>query len=143
MQRPPGQIPKRSDQLQRRNKPDVPITKVSAIGVIPIPELGMDNPHPLVVDMYQSLRDSAQSKYYEPSDWAYARLALHFVDKLLVSTRPSGEMLATLNSMLAGLLMTEGDRRRVRMEIERRPTGDAASEGATVEDMFRKRLGIG
>lgn len=142
MKRPSGPVPVRMDQRVRRNKPDVPVTKVPAIGVIPIPELGMADPHPLVKDLYQSLIDSAQSNFYEASDWSYARLALHFVDRLLKATKPSSEMLATVNSMLTGLLMTEGDRRRVRMEIERKPTADPSSEGATVADMFAARLGV-
>jgi hypothetical protein len=46
-------------------------------------------------------------------------------------------MLASVNSMLATLLVTEGDRRRVRLEVER------SQEGAKVLDiaeMFRKKL---
>lgn len=135
-----GAMPKRSDQVIRRNQPEVPITKVTAIGVVPIPELGIPNPHPIVRDMYESLRNSAQSKYYEPSDWQYARLTLHFVNKLVRSKTPSAMMLATANTMLTSLLMTEGDRRRVRMEIERQQA-PADEKVATVADLFKERLG--
>lgn len=142
----PGPTPNRSDQRVRRNKPKVPIQKVTAIGVIPIPDLCITDDlgvHPLVNDLFQSLKDSAQSKYYEPSDWHYARLALHFVNRLLWSSRPSSEMLATVNSMLTSLLMTEGDRRRVRLEIERKPPGEIGQQEATVADMFKRALGAG
>lgn len=118
-----GPVPNRSETRSRRNKPDVPIEKVTAIGVVPIPDLGMDNPHPIITDLYQAMRDSAQSKYYEPSDWQYARMTLHFVDKLLWAEKPSAMMLASVNSMLTTLLLTEGDRRRVRMEVERNNVG--------------------
>lgn len=114
-----GPVPKRSDERIRRNKDEVPIEKVEAIGPVEIPELGFDNPHPVVVDLYRSLSESAQSQFYEPSDWQYARFALHFANRLLTSPKPSGQMLASVNAMLTDLLVSEGSRRRVRLEVER------------------------
>lgn len=135
-----GPIPKRSDERVRRNKEEVPIDKVTAIGPVDIPELGIPKPHPLVVDLYESMKTSAQSKYYEPSDWATARITFHFLNKLLRSTKPSAQMLASVSSMMTTLLLTEGDRRRVRIEVERNPD---APEGKVLQvaDLFRERLG--
>lgn len=137
-----GPIPKRSDQRVRRNEPDTPIDKITAIGPVPIPELDIPNAHPLVVDLYQSLKDSAQKQFYEPSDWQYARLTLHFVNKLVRSTKPSAQMLASVNQMLTALLMTEGDRRRVRLEVERNQNAPAGgAEVVSMADLFKQRLG--
>ena len=132
-----GPIPKRSDQRVRRNIENGPVEKVTAIGTVTIPDLGFENPHPIVTDLYRSLTQSAQRKYYEPSDWQYARLALHFVDQLLKSTKPNGQILATVNSMLSSLLVTEGERRRVQIEVER-----SQAEGVVIDvaEMFRQRL---
>lgn len=132
-----GPIPKRSDEVVRRNKPDVPITKVEAIGVVPIPDLDMPSAHQLVKDLYQSLRDSAQSKYYEPSDWQMARTTFFFLDELLKSEYKSAMMLSTIHAMMTPLLMTEGDRRRVRMEVDR---NQAAGDLIDVADLFRQKL---
>lgn len=134
-----GPIPKRSDQKIRRNKEEVPVDKVTAIGSVRIPELGFDNPHPLVESLYKSLTLSAQRQYYEPSDWEYARFALHFADQLLKSEKPSAVMLASVTGMLNDLLVSEGDRRRVRMEIERNQNQDGG-QVLDVADMFRQRL---
>jgi hypothetical protein len=138
-----GPIPKRSENRIRRNKPDVPVEKVQAIGVVPIPSaLGFDDPHPLVVELFLSMRESAQSRYFEPSDWAYAKFALHFADNLLKSSRPSAQLLASVQTMLTDLLVSEGARRRVRLEVER----SSESEGAAVlevADLFRQRLSQG
>lgn len=131
-----GPVPKRSDQTIRRNEPEIPIDKIPAIGEVPIPDLGLPNPHPIVKDMYQSLQDSAQKIYFEPSDWQYARLTLHFVNKLLRKREPSAMMLATVNQMLTSLLMTEGDRRRVRIEVERNKNQTEAKV-FDVADRFR------
>jgi hypothetical protein len=136
-----GPIPARSDQKVRRNKPDIEIEKVTAIGAVKIPELGIPRAHQLVVDIYDSLRISAQSRYYEPSDWQFARLTLHLVNKLLRAQRPSAQMVASINQMLSVLLMTEGDRRRVRMEIERNPEGGA--DVIQIADLYRQRLAQG
>ncbi|RJQ79968.1 hypothetical protein D5S17_09355 [Pseudonocardiaceae bacterium YIM PH 21723] len=132
-----GPVPKRSHQRLRRNKDDVPAEKISAIGVVPVPELGLPDPHPIIVDFYESLKASAQSKYYEPSDWAYARFTLHFADRLVKSGKPSSQMLAAINSALTDLLVSEGARRRVRLEVERE---QARGEVIDLAAMFRERL---
>lgn len=135
-----GPIPARSDMRVRRNKPDVPIETVEAIGLVEIPDLDMDDPHPLTLEIYLSLRESAQSRFYEPSDWAYAKFTLHFADQLLKSPRPSGQMLATVQTMFSELLVSEGSRRRVRLEVERSQSGGDVLD---VADMFRQRLSQG
>jgi hypothetical protein len=132
-------LPKRSDQRVRRNK-DEALEIVEAIGVVRMPHLGLDNPHPLIVDLYLSLADSAQSRYYEPSDWQFARFALHFADVLLKSPRPSAQLLASVQTMLTDLLVSEGSRRRVRLEVERSQSG---GEVLDVADLFRQRLAQG
>jgi hypothetical protein len=134
-----GPVPSRSDQRVRRNKTE-PTEKVEAIGVVAVPELGFDDPHPLTVDLYRSLAQSAQSKYYESSDYNVARAVLHFLDRQFKSERPSGQMVAALFSQLTDLLVTEGSRRRVRLEVER---GQAEGELIDVADIFRKRLAEG
>jgi hypothetical protein len=101
----------------------------------------MDDPHPLVVDLYLSLADSAQARYYEPSDWQYARFALHFADVLLKSSRPSSQLLASVQSMMTELLFSEGARRRVRIEVER--SNPSGGDVLDVADLFRQRLAGG
>ena len=132
-----GPVPNRSDQRVRRNTPDTPIDKISAIGPVSIPDLDIPNAHPMVIDLYESMKTSAQSKFYEDSDWAYARVTFHFVNKLMKSSKPSAMMLSSVNSMLTSLLLTEGDRRRVRIEVERNQ-----NEGVVIDvaQMFRDQL---
>lgn len=132
-----GPIPKRDSERVRRNKPDVPTETVVALGTVDVPDLGLIFPCDLVIDFWNALKDSAQARYYEPSDWQYARMALHFADGLIKSDKPSSMMLTVVNSMLADLLVAEGQRRRVRMEIERNAT---AGEVVDVASMFADRL---
>lgn len=132
-----GPVPKRSTERIRRNKDDVEIDTIEVIGSVSTPDLGFDDPHPLIVDLYTSLSESAQSQYYEPSDWQFARFTLHFADQLVKSGRPSAQLLAAVNQSLTDLLVSEGSRRRVRLEVER-----SQNEGTVLDvaEMFRQQM---
>ena len=136
-----GPIGKRDEERIRRNKDDLPTETIPAIGTVEVPKLGIRNVHPIVRDLYNSLSESAQSRYYEPSDWQVARLTMHQIDEYLKSGKQSAMMLASISSLLTSLLMTEGDRRRVRMEIERKPAGGTATV-TSIADAYRERLGL-
>ncbi|WP_246076523.1 hypothetical protein [Amycolatopsis cihanbeyliensis] len=110
---------------------------MTAIGDVEVPPLGLDDPHPLISDFYASLAESAQARFYEPSDWQFARFTLHFADQLVKSRRPSSQMLAAVNSALTDLLVSEGARRRVRLEVERE---QAKGELIDIAAMFRERM---
>jgi hypothetical protein len=113
----PGPAPKRSDQRRRRNKVD--IDKVELDGLVSVPELGIDRVRPMVADFYRSLAESGQARYFEPSDWQRARLMCWSLDKMLKSGKPSAMLLAALQKDMDALLVSEPERRRVHMEIER------------------------
>lgn len=132
-----GPIPKRSEERIRRNNDEGEILKIEASGYVEQPPLGLDDPHPMIVDFWESLGGSAQSKFYEPSDWQFARFTLHFADQLVRSTRPSSQMLMAVNSSLTELLVSEGSRRRVRMEIERE---QAKAQVVDIATMFQERM---
>lgn len=150
-----GPIPKREDQRVRRNETEIPTEKVTAIGVVPVPDLsiGIEDPHPFVVAFYESIRQSAQSRFYEPSDWFTAILMLRALNEELNAVylsgdnegkkKPIGPMkLQIINQMGSTLLLTEGDRRRVRMEIERNAkSGEEGAKVLTMADHFKQVLG--
>jgi hypothetical protein len=66
-----------------------------------------------------------------------ARAILHFFDIEVKKGKASAQMVQTVFSQLTDLLLTEGARRRVRLEVER---DQAAGEVIEVADMFRARL---
>lgn len=141
-----GPIPKRDDERVRRNTPEVPTTTVTAIGAVAIPELdlerlGCTEVHPLVVDIYDGLKESAQRRFFEPSDWQHARLTMYVLNDMLVTDGIGAMKLQAINGMLSDLLVTEGDRRRVRMEIDRKPSTQTASV-TSIADHYRQQLGV-
>src|SRR5687768_17975882 len=114
-----GPVPKRSHE-RVRNRDENVIDKVQAFGVVKKPNLGLgDDVHPIITDFWNSVGESAQARYYEASDWQYFRVALHFLNKLLNTGKPSAQMLTVVNQMLTDLLVSEGSSRRVRMVIVR------------------------
>ncbi|MFJ3289983.1 hypothetical protein ACIPMW_32445 [Streptomyces sp. NPDC086669] len=122
-----GPIPKRSEERRRRNKDDGPeLVQAPSGPPSELPELPDPDPnwHEIAVDWYLSLRDSGQAVFYQASDWAMARYAAELMSRGLNSDRPpNGQYVAALNSVMASLLTTEGDRRRARIELERKPAG--------------------
>ncbi|AIW02902.1 minor tail protein [Mycobacterium phage Malec] len=144
-----GPIGKRDEERVRRNKDENPTETVQMIGPVKIPELGdvsyEGETHPLITEMYESIKQSAAVKYYEPTDWQFARLTLYTLNQELIASRqygkPMGAMkLTAINQMLSALLLTEGDRRRVRLEIERNPGDPTAGKVVDMTDMLKQRL---
>lgn len=139
----PGPIPNRSDQRVRRNLPDIPIDTITTIGPVDIPDLGIPDAHQLVVDLYDSMKVSAQKRFFEPSDWATARLTMYLINDMLKGKgedhRISPMMVSSVSSLMTSLLLTEGDRRKMRIEVERsQSSGDA--QVISVADHFKKQL---
>ena len=119
-----GPIGKRDEERIRRNIPENPTETISVIGNVEIPELGdishLGETHPIVVEMYDAMRNSASVKFFEPTDWVYARLTLHTLNAELIyakhNGKPVGAMkLTAITQMLSALLLTEGYRRRARI----------------------------
>ncbi|WP_197688731.1 hypothetical protein [Corynebacterium belfantii] len=117
----PGPVPKRSDQRRRRNKDatglhivkDLPATAKAK------PPRVSPNWHPLMKDWFRSLKESGQSAFYEPSDWQTARLLAEVMSQELNSGEAvKASMLAEFNRAAAALLTTEGERRRLRVELQ-------------------------
>lgn len=144
-----GPIGKRDEERVRRNAPESPTDTVQVIGAVSIPELGdmsyEGETHPLIEEMYEAIKQSAAVKYYEPTDWQFARLTLYTLNQELIAARhmgkPIGAMkLTAINQMLSSLLLTEGDRRRVRLEVERNTGTPTAGKVVDMTDMLKQRL---
>jgi hypothetical protein len=140
-----GPIPKRSEERRRRNKVDGPeLIQAPAGGPDDLPDLPEPDPlwHAIATDWYLSLQESGQAAFYEPSDWAVARYAAHLMSKVLMSEKgPNGQLVAALNSVMSSLLTTEGDRRRARMELERKKPAGTKLASVSPLDSYRDIAG--
>jgi hypothetical protein len=151
-----GPTPKRSTERRRRNKDSKP-TKGEAAPrvVVPKPDKSW---HPIAKRWYQSLAKSGQSEFYEPSDWAMAQIVAESIsrdleEQVVAVPEKTGEPVyakvpmkgASLSAYLKAmnaLMVSEGDRRRAGVELER---AGAASEpeapaGVVALDEYRREL---
>lgn len=121
-----GPVPKRSEQRRRVNAPAIPVTRAPAGASTRAPALRRGI-HPLARRWYASLGRSGQSRFYEPSDWAVAQLVAEAIDAFMAE--PTAKMLSVAMAGSSSLLATEGDRRRLSVELQRQ-AGDADEDAA-------------
>lgn len=138
-----GPMPLRSDEKGPRHQNDsngLPVTKGQARGTKKIPSADRTWP-PRVKQWYNALKESGQSDYYEESDWATAMIigdALAGWYAKLPKDR-SSMMLDTIFRQTANLGVTEGDRRRMRIELEV-PEIPQETVGAAASRMWEEEL---
>ena len=133
-----GRVPKRSAERRRRNK--VPGTeKVQVTGVVkpPATPRGL---HPVARRWFASLKESGQSQFYEPSDWAAALYVAEAMTKSLTASSFSAASFGAVWSAMSELLTTEGARRRVRLELERQPVEPADEKVSSFERYTRSQV---
>lgn len=150
----PGPPPKRTDQRRRANRPVTPVEIAEGASVVkPPPTNGKW--HPVAKRWFQSLRDSGQAKFYEPSDWATAYLIAEAMSRelqpqpvgttedgkvVMASLPPKGASLSAWLRAMTSLMVTEGDRRRLRLELQRPDDGDEEATSVSELDEYRRRL---
>lgn len=142
----PGPIPKRTEERRRRNKPAGKVAAAPAAVAVDQPAVS-DGWHEMARDWYTSLAESGQSRFFEPSDWQQARVAAEILSRLLeAKTRTgaaalNGQALSAWLSMTTTLLVTEGDRRRLRVELQRGVVVDEDEDASvTALDAYRAQL---
>lgn len=155
-----GPPPKRSGERRRRNKDVIEIETVDLAEITTL-EVEIPKADPEWCDMvkrfYTSFARSGQALFYEPSDWMTIYTVMDQIDRLLAPqpikigqgedarvefhTVPmQGGQLTAILKALASVLATEGDRRRLRMEIEReKQKTPQTNADATVTDISTAR----
>ncbi len=154
-----GPIPKRSEERRRRNTTDSEGAPNEAeqveVDEAPVRPLAMnENWHDDAKEFYQACIDSVQSRFYEPSDWAALKMACETQSRMLddqavnIGTKEDPEIvmqpvpikgadLSALAKVWSSLMVTEGDRRRLRLEIQRKADQPAAP--ATADQVVASR----
>lgn len=130
-----GPVPKRDAERAGHRSADYAADKVELDEPVEIPEPAK-HLHASALAWYDSLKKSGQSKWYEPSDWAKALLIADALSAYYTELdegpaiddegrfRPvqfaTAATLKVLFGEMASLGVTESDRRRMRIEIERK-----------------------
>ena len=128
-----GPVPKRDSQ-RRRHAPPAGGPAEKGVHVECTPPPALEHWHPVARGWFDSLATSGQSWWYQASDWATAVVLAEEMDRCLKpqaigvsklgdivwAERPMGASLAAILKGAASLMATEGDRRRLRIELERK-----------------------
>lgn len=160
-----GPVPKKDAERRRRNKTPEGEGSLSSIpaqvvnvdeilaGEVKVPQPD-ENWHPIAIQIYEAQLASGQVLWMEPSDWSMLYLICESISRDLnpqvVGITEDGDVVkdsiplkgASLSSYLKAfeaLLMAEGGRRRLRIELERQRRIDAAAEGGKVIDIVQHR----
>lgn len=169
-----GPIPKRKAERRRRNKtdqsgnpnqPDTLVVDPDALEDVSMLDAPDPDPnwHPLARMTYERVKRSAVRELYEHSDWAVLFIALDQLSRhlspqpvvvqsgpqagqvVMVEVPMNGAALGAIFKVFGSLMLTEGDRRRLRLEVERRPGSAAdamdAPTGDNVIQLRSERLG--
>jgi len=140
-----GPVPSREADLarprNRKGSDQAPVTTGEWLPpIIPDPDPSW---HPIALQLWESLETSGQSAWYQSSDWAMAFSLCDDLSYYKRSKKRSGQMLASIYSAMSSLMLTEGDRRRMRLELERPvDEGEQSAAVIAIED-YKKALGIG
>lgn len=131
-----GPIPKRSEQrMGNRTKKELATTKAPAATVVqaPDPDPGW---HPIALMYWEAAQESGQSRFWEPTDWVALYDAMEEISQYKNAGRRSSQMRAAIDSILARLAVTDGDRRRLRIELTRglEEAEDGPAEVAVMDD---------
>jgi hypothetical protein len=115
-----GRVPNRTEDLARpreRKGGDVqPITKgLSRPANIPPPD---ESWHPIALMLWNAVLESGQCDFYESSDYAFLFSVCEDLSVYKRMPRRNGNVLTAIYGAFERLLVTEGDRRRLRIELE-------------------------
>lgn len=132
----PGPVPNRESDLarprERKGGDQQSVTK-GVLRETVIPHADKDW-HPIARKLWDGVKTSGQVDFYQNSDWAMLYSLCDDLSHYKKSGKRSGQMLQTIYSAFERLLITEGDRRRVRIELhEPEPETQEASVTAIHE----------
>ena len=119
-----GPVPRREEELarprERKGGDQVPVTHGQMRPItwnVPADE----NWHPIAKMLYESVVSSGQSDFYQDSDYAMLYSICEDLSVYKNAGKRSGQLLQSIMSALTSLLLTEGERRRVRIELQKPP----------------------
>lgn len=136
-----GPVPNRSDDLSRdrdaRRGAAAPVTKGQKRAAT-VPDAD-PNWHKIAKLIWDGAIESGQTDFYESSDYAMLYSICDDISHYKGMSKRSGQMLASIMSAMTSLLLTEGDRRRVRLELQ--GEDDEEDEGVDAQmNVYRNGL---
>jgi hypothetical protein len=115
-------------------------TRAEIIAMVEAGHTSENEWHLIAREWFDSLAESGQSRFYEPSDWATARVLAEVLSRALSARKTTAALIERWQAGATELLTTEGARRRARMELERHSTVTDEEEDENVSWLDDARL---
>ena len=130
----PGPAPKPESKRRRYGKPKSygaaePTTTPAAARSGPR-KLGIEDAHPLIASLWNTVQTSCDAAFYSATDWERLRLELWFANHTMFSGRPSAGAWEAVQHGLNELLLSPAVKRRAGIELK--PSGVDADADAVV-----------
>ncbi len=139
----PGPAPKPASKRRRANRPrsygDAQPTTAPAAGP-GTRELGIENPHPLIASIWETVQSSCEATFFSEADWARLRLECWFADRTMASGRPSGSAWAVIQDAMNDMLLSPAVKRRVGIEVKRAVVDGDADAAVSMVGRYKQGL---
>ena len=97
--------------------------------------------HPIAKSLYNAAKKSGQSDFYQQTDIALLFSIMDDLSEYKKSGKRSSMMAQVIYSSLGPLLLSEGERRRVRIELHQ-PEVETESASVTAINGYKSALGL-
>ena len=115
-----GPLPKRSSARRRTNKPALEVVRSDVGDELPWPAAPREWGS-IARIYYEALQRGGMAEYHAATDRADAFMRCEVIHRAFTAPRLSAQLLAVIDSGLARHGVLEGDRRRLRIELEHTP----------------------
>ena len=138
-----GPIPNREEDLARpRERKGGDVQEVTKGEALPTKVPHADSEwHPIARKLWDGVKASGQTAFYQQSDWAVLYSLCDDLSQYKKSSKRSSQMAQVIYSALGNLLVTEGDRRRARIELSE-PEPEVKPASVTAIEDYKRALGI-
>jgi hypothetical protein len=139
----PGPAPKPESKRRRYNKPASygAATPTTAPAAAPSTrELGIENTHPLITAMWDTVAQSCEARFYSEADWQRRRLEHWFANHTMASGRPSAQAWDAVQHGLSELLISPAVKRRSGIEVRPSAVDEDAVQAVSMIGRYRQSL---
>ena len=96
--------------------------------------------HPVAKMLWKAVKESGQTKFYQSSDWAMLYSLCDDISYAKQQKKRPAQLIQTIYSELGNLLVSEGSRRRVQIELYRPTEEELKSSDVAVMSEWQKKF---
>ncbi|WP_226351346.1 MULTISPECIES: hypothetical protein [unclassified Pseudonocardia] len=135
-------MPKRTEQKHGHHTAEDKLVQKAPAGAEPVWHKPDPAWHPRARELYRAARESGQARFYEQSDIAILCYVCDALTRSLRDNRFSGQLFHSVMSAMNDLAMSEGARRRVKLELQRDDADDTSEVDAAIAELSHQHAQV-